>query len=484
MPVDEEKIDRDRQTREAAAGRLREYVKQVWHVLEPTHVYVHGWHIDAICEHLEAVSIGQIRNLMIMIQPRHMKSLLASVMWPTWDWIKSPSRRWLNASYAQSLSIRDNVKSRRVIQSPWYQNHWGQNYRLTGDQNAKERYENDRTGYRLATSVGGSATGEGGDIIVVDDAHNLKERHSTIKRETVIDWWDNVMSTRLNDPLTGAQVVIGQRCHHADLMGHIEEQGGFEILRLPTEFVPKTMCITSLPWRDPRTKAGELLWKARFPEPAIAALKKKLGSYGASAQLQHRPSPEEGGIIKRWWWKFYTERPARFDEIIQSWDMTFKDKKTCDFVVGQVWGRVGANRYLLDRVRGQLSFTATKRAVRSLSECHPQAFTKLVEDTANGPAIIDDLKSSITGLIPVNPEGDKTSRLYACEPDIEAGNVFLPNPEQCPWVRDLIEEVCSFPEWPYDDDVDSMTQALLWFRSRGITGAPSGVSSGKSYWRR
>src|SRR5450755_2537710 len=190
-----EKVDR-----ELASRSFREFVRQAWHVVEPATPFVSSWHIDVICDHLEAVTRGEIRNLLINVPPRHMKSLLVSVFWPAWEWIRWPERRWLFSSYAASLSIRDSLRCRRLIESPWYQSRWADRFALTSDQNTKGRFDNDRSGYRLATSVGGSVTGEGGDRLVCDDPHNVQEAESDSIRKTTTDWFDVVMSTRVNDP--------------------------------------------------------------------------------------------------------------------------------------------------------------------------------------------------------------------------------------------------------------------------------------------
>ena len=202
--------------RELAARSFREFVLQAWAVIEPLTPFVPGWHIDAIIEYLEAVTRGEIRNLLINVPPRHMKSLLVSVLWPAWEWIAHPERRWLYSSYAATLSIRDSVKCRTLIESPWYQRFWGDRYALASDQNTKTRFDNNRSGYRIATSVGGTATGEGGDRIVCDDPHNVQDAESDSVRKATLDWFDVVMSTRVNDPRSAAKVVVMQRCHQQD----------------------------------------------------------------------------------------------------------------------------------------------------------------------------------------------------------------------------------------------------------------------------
>jgi predicted phage terminase large subunit-like protein len=475
---------RDEIDAELAARHLGDFVRQAWPMVEPSTPFVPGWHIDAIIEHLEAVAHGQIRNLLINVPPRHMKSLLVAVFWPAWEWIGWPERRWLFSSYAAQLSIRDSVKCRRLIESPWYRQRWRDRFALTSDQNTKGRFDNNRSGYRLSTSVGGAATGEGRDRIVCDDPHNVQEAESDAIRKGALDWWDVVMSTRVNDPKTTAKVIVMQRCHQQDLSGHLLEQGGWEHLCLPAEYEGPS-CMTSIGWTDPRTEHGELLWQERFGPREIEALKVSLGSYAAAGQLQQRPAPSGGGIFKRHWFRYFQPRgmslppvivrlpdgtqtsipaievPRRVDETIQSWDCAFKDLETSDYVVGQVWGRLGSLFFLGHQVRARMDFPATMNAVRDVSASWPAALAKLIEDKANGSAVIQMLSREIPGILPVNPSGGKIARAAAVSPLIEAGNVYLPHPLYAPWVNDFIEECAAFPNGAHDDQVDAMTQALL-----------------------
>jgi predicted phage terminase large subunit-like protein len=468
---------------ERARRSLAEFVRQAWLIVEPSTPFVPGWHIDAIIEHLEAVSRGQIRNLLINVPPRHMKSLLVSVFWPAWEWLRWPERRWLYSSYAATLSTRDSLNCRRLIESPWYQSRWGHVFALTGDQNAKTRFDNNRSGYRLSTSVGGSVTGEGGDRIVCDDPHKVDEVESDSVRKSTITWWGRVMSTRVNDPKTAARIVVMQRCHQQDLSGHLLEEGGWEHLCLPAEY-EGTKCVTSIGWSDPREQMDELLWHERFGPTEIEGLKRSLGSYGAAGQLQQRPSPAGGGIFKRHWFRIWqppganlppilvrypdgtdrlivAEDIGKVDEQAQSWDCAFKGLETSDYVVGQVWGRLGARYLLLYQERGRMDYPATLRAVRNVSQLWPNCSAKLIEDKANGSAVIQMLAREIPGIIPVNPEGGKIGRAAAISPLIEAGNVYLPHPQLFPWVNDFIEECVSFPNGAHDDQVDAMTQMLI-----------------------
>jgi predicted phage terminase large subunit-like protein len=260
-------------------------------------------------------------------------------------------------------------------------------------------------------------------------------------------------------------VIVMQRVHENDLAGHVLQQGDYEELKLPAEYEGSRR-MTSIGWQDPRTEPDELLWPERFGREEIDRLKRDLGSYGAASQLQQRPSPAEGGILKRHWWKFYRDAPRKFKEVIQSWDCSFKDSRSSDFVVGQVWGRNGADKYLLDQVRGRMDCPATMQAVKRLSENWPQAQRKVIEDKANGPAVVAMLKHEIAGLIAVNPKGGKEVRAQAVSPQIEAGNVYLPDPSIAPWINGFIEECAAFPNGAFDDQVDAMSQALVYLGAR------------------
>lgn len=494
---------------------LAEFVRGAWHVVEPGRELVWNWHIDAICEHLEGVSRGDIRQLIVNVPPRHMKSLLVSVFWPAWEWHYMPWTRWLYASFAEKLSKRDAVKTRRLIGSPWYRRRWGHVYSLTSDQNEKLRYENSMTGYRIATSVGGSSTGEGGDRVVVDDALKAGHAHSAARREYVNEWWDEEMSNRVNDPQRSARVMIAQRLHEGDLTGHVLAHslpGEWDHVWIPNEYMPtKPVMVgiavgdtpadsdasgqparrppprpapaTSIGWEDPRTEAGELLWPERMTPEVVAETKRTLGSYGYAGQYQQVPSPDEGGIFKRTWWRFWQPSghdlgpvamklpdgthedvevvaiPLHLDFVGQSWDMTFKGHTETDWVVGQAWGLHGANHYLLHQVRGHWEFRECLPRVKKLRKDYPDG-PVWVEDKANGPAIMSALRDEVPGMVGVEPDGDKVARAWAQQPLVEAGNVLLPHPRLAPWVWDFIEEWAVFPNADNDDQVDAGSQAL------------------------
>jgi predicted phage terminase large subunit-like protein len=475
---------RRRELTEACTRSFRRFIQEAWPVVEPSKAYLPNWHIDAIADHLQAVTEGQIKNLLVNIPPGHAKSLLVSVLWPAWVWVRDPQWRSLFASYAVTLAIRDSVRCRSLIDSEWYQQTFNPDWGFSADQNQKAYYQNTVTGFRYSLGVGGSGTGWRGNLVAVDDPLNAKDQYSDAAIHECVFWWDQVMSSRLNDLATGNKVIIMQRLSERDLSGHVLEVGGYEHLCLPTEFEPNRRAATSIGFQDPRTEEGELLFPALFSKEVIGDVKRTLGNQGFAGQHQQRPAPAEGAMMKRHWWNFWKPKSVDLPNVsvrlpdssyhsvtpidlpeglslTQSWDMTFKSTSDSDFVVGQIWGNRGANYFLIDQVRGRWDFPETVRQFRKLTEKHPRATTKLVEDKANGSAVISTLKHDISGIIAVNPEGGKQARAAAISPLIEAGNVYLPHPVVAPWVQDLIEETASFPHASHDDMVDSLTQALI-----------------------
>lgn len=438
------------------------FIREAWPILEPATTLSENWHIDLIAEYLTAVRRREIRRLIINIPPRMMKSLACTVMFPTWVWTSEPHTRFICSSYADSLSIKHSLDRRTLIMSPWYQALWGSRVQLADDQNLKTEFQNDARGVMIATSTGGSITGKGADFIIVDDPHNPLQVLSDTERVTALRHFDAALSTRLDDPKRGAIVLVMQRLHEGDLTGHLLEKQGWEHISIPAESERHEV------WKFPVTKRvvqrlpGDLIWPERFPQEVLDGFKAQMGSYQYAGQYQQRPAPAEGGILKRNWWRRYDVAPETFDQVIQSWDFTFKDSKGSDFVVGQVWGRVGANKYLLDQIRGKFSFTASLTAMRTVNTRWPQARLKLVEDKANGPAIIDALKNELAGIVAVTVQGSKEARAHAAAPEVEAGNYWLPKTE---WAEEFIEECAAFPNAAHDDMVDAWSQAASRFRT-------------------
>lgn len=482
----------------ACSSDLRSFIGAAWAVVEPATPFVANWHLDAICDVLQAASRGELRRLLINIPPRHGKSLIVSVFWPCWSWTYAPQTRFLSASYGANLAERDAVKSRDLIRSAWYRERWP-NVVLKQDVNRTHRYENTASGYRIATSVGGEGTGEGGDVIIIDDPHKAEEALSDSGRARVIDWHDGTLGFRFNDPKTGIEVIVMQRLHERDLTGHLLERDGWTHLCLPARYEPKHPFV----WPDdPRSDEGELLWPAHVPEAELARIETTMGSFRSAGQLQQRPAALEGELLKRRWWRFYdpalladneVKHLPRFSRIISSWDTAFKDKTSSDYVVGQVWGVYGADRYLLYSYRQRANLHATKDAMRAAHAWVERRWPRtphnvLIEKSANGTEIILDLKRELAGIIPVTVSTDKVTRAMAAQPPLEAGNIFLPGraaPEiaagyhASDWVAAFIEEAALFPNGVNDDQVDAFSQAINWARTRSTGRGHVSVPQGR-----
>lgn len=457
-----------------AEKSLLAFVEQAWPILEPTVPFMPNWHIEYIAEHLEAVTAGEITRLLINVPPRSMKSILVSVLWPVWEWLRVPGGRWIFVSYSDSLASKHSLERRTIISSDWYQARWGRRIELAADHNMKSEFQNTQRGVMVATSVGASATGRGGSRIVVDDPHNPTQAESDVQREAAVTFFRSTLSTRLDDKKTGAIVVVMQRLHERDLAATCLELG-YTHINLPAEAeVPTTLVMPRsgrIITRDP----GDLLCPAREGRAELDDLKQLLGSAGYAGQYQQRPMPAAGGLFQSAWLRYYDELPP-VDEWAQSWDMSYKDSIDSDFVVGLVAARRGADTYLIDRAKGKWGFGDTYREVRALVARYPLSRTILVEDAANGPAIIDSLKHVVPGIVAVRPEGGKVARAQAVQPQVEAGNVYLPNPRPYgqlvpsrAWVEDFVHQLTVFPRGAHDDDVDAFTQLLVrWRRGGGL----------------
>lgn len=475
---------------------FKAFVREAWPIVEPGVEFHDGMHIDALCSHLQACYERKILKLLINVPPRTGKSTIVSVLFPAWVWANDPTEKFLTGSYALQLATRDAVRMRRVVESDWYRSRWG-DVELADDQNQKTSFENTKTGTRQVVAVGSATTGLGGSMLICDDPHNVQQAESAIVREAALTWFREAWSTRANTPTT-VRIVVMQRVHQADVAGYIIGEGGWTVLKLPMRYEDGEKAPTPIGWTDPRTVDGELLWPDRYGEAEIAALEKTLGSAATASQLQQRPAPRGGGVFKKEWYKFwYDERlgvpepvttqtadgeyvkcaqkpkPNIDDQsLLASWDLAFKGGENNDYVVGQVWGRGvkgdRANHYLLDQERGRFDFPATIEAMYRLVDRNPGVGTIVVEEKANGAAAIATLKNDVPGIVAVDPEGGKESRASGAAPLFEAGNVWLPHPEQFPWVVGYMDEMGLFPRGSHDDQVDATTQALGRMRQRVV----------------
>ncbi len=469
--------DPDSLHRELAERKLRHFIPLAWPIVEPNTEFKPNWHIDAICDHLQAVFDGEIKNLLVNVPPRAMKSLTISVFWPVWSWIRNPGTRWLFSSYAHTLAIRDAVKSRRIIQSEWFKNLWGGAFKLSGDQNAKQRYENTLGGYRIATSVGGAVTGEGGDYVVVDDPHNIVEVDSDVIREGVIQWWDEVMSTRLNSPDTGGRIIIMQRSHQYDLAGHVLEKGDYEHLMLPMEFETARACSTSIGFVDPRKEEGELLCPNRVGPETIKSLKLALGSYGWAGQMQQRPSAREGNMFhvdelnvvqtikeknvkKRWrsWDKAATDGGGKFTVGIRMGKYKVP-RKNGSFDKD---GKERKSKYFIDDiVRGQWSTGVREDKIKLASKKDTKTVWIIIEQEpgSGGKSDAEATQKRLVGrhVELERPTGDKVARADPFSVAVENGEVDV---LEAPWTFELIEELKHFPQSKYKDQVDAGSMAF------------------------
>ena len=416
-----------------------------------------GKHLDILDQTLQKVSVGELRRVIITLPPRHGKSERVSKKFPAWHVGRNPDDEIILASYSIDLSrgfsriARDTLMSHRDV------------FLVEIDRNNQSAESWTIQGHRggvTAAGVGGPITGRGAKIAIIDDpVKNSEEANSEVMREKIWEWYQSTLYTRLTPD--GRIIIVMTRWHEDDLVGRLLKKEKEEIEA--GTHTGERWTVIKLPAIAEENdvlgrKPGEPLWpEFGFDAQRLEQIRQDVGSYVFNALYQQRPSAQEGQLFKRSWWKYYKVLPPMVRKII-SVDASFKDNDTSDFVSIQVWGKRGADMYLIDRVKDRMDFVTTIQAIRNVVAKHPDAHMKLIEDKANGSAIISMLRHEIGGIVPVNPAGGKVARAYAVSPYIEAGNVYLP--EGKPWVHDFIEECAAFPNGQNDDDVDAMTQAL------------------------
>ena len=452
-----------------AERSLADFIRLAWPTIEPGTDYASNWHIDLLSEYLEAVEAGQITRLLVNVPPRSTKSLMISVCYPAWAWIQHPEMRFIKSSYSDYLSRKHNILTRMLIKSPWYQQRWGDRFRIVDDIDRQYVFENDHRGMQFSTSVGGTLTGEGGDRIIVDDPQNPKQADSEVERERAIEYMKTVVPTRLNEQTKGVIIVVMQRLHEWDVSGYLlEQEGTYEHVCLPAFAEEKQVIRFPMSGKEFAREKGDLLDPVRYPEQVLQQLKKDMSSEVFSAQFQQRPAPAEGLIFKReWLGNYYRELPEGL-EIITSWDLPFEGTATSAECACVVWGRKDANVYLLDLVHEHMEFTRTVEVFKLMAQKYPKAAAHVIENKGNGAALLSALRPQYPGLIPYNPTVGKEARARSITPMYEAGNVLLPDPAvfKRPWLDSFVEQHLSFPKGKYKDIVDAANQGLLYYRDR------------------
>jgi len=458
-------------------------VKQAWHLIEPATPLKWNWHLEAICLHLQAVTEGKIRKLIINVPPRTGKSSIVSVLWPCWEWTRNPAIRSMFASYAQNLSFRDSVRRRLIIESEWFQKRWP-HVTLSTDQNVKHEFQNTSLGFMVATSVGGTVTGRGGDRLVLDDPNDATQMESEVQRESTLTWFDLQWSTRGNDPNSYAEVIIQQRTHESDITGHALRQGGWVHLKLPMEFHPSSRCTTSIGWSDPREREGELLDRNRFSRESVDNLKKRLGPYGASGQLDQEPSPSEGGIIKRAWIRSYERdeewvdlkefrfRPMdclRFATVDLALTTKDTEKADPDYTVIAAWAAFAHHRgtylVLLDLWRDRIEGPDIEKQIVAVHQHWKFSFIA-VETIGFQLSIAQSLLRKGYPVREISQkedaiyriDKDKVARAYGATPLMADGRFFVPT--YAPWLGDYMKELTVFPNASHDDQMDVTAAAV------------------------
>ena len=467
-----------REERNACAKSFSEFVRRAWRYVEPNDKLDWNWHLDVKCVHLQALSSGKIRNLIINEPPGHGKSLIVSVLWVAWEWGPGgrPYLRWMSSSYSSDISVRDSIRCRSLIESDWYQRLWGDTVRLV--KRNETRLDNSAGGIRIASSVGGLSTGERVHRAIHDDLLRANDEHSKAMREQAIQHL-RAMSTRAVNPDDYRQVLIMQRLHEEDPTGWLmkRQPGRWDRLRLRASYQGPDQP-TSIGWVDPRREAGEPLWPSRYPSAKNEELAADLGEWRASGQLQQEPSPAGGGILKKKWWRPWPKERElpKCDHVFCSWDTAYSEEdlkeNSCSAMTEWgIWynehlrdGRGGYCVLLLSAWDGRVDYPDLKqRALDIERERTPNRH--LIEKKASGQSLIQDLRRSRISVYRYNPDRDKVARAYAVQSILQGGVVWYPEGKL--WASKVIDACASFPYGvpPSSDYNDTVTQALLYLRN-------------------
>lgn len=443
---------------------LATFIHRTMQTVAAGQAYRHNWHVDAMAWHLTKVATGQTKRLLVTLPPRHLKSICASVALPAWLLGRNPSRKIVCVSYAEDLTSKHALDCRLVMQSPWYRRAFP-GTAISRDKNRELDFVTTCRGGRYATSIGGPLTGRGGDIVIVDDPLKPTDAMSEVKRGAVNEWWDRTVYTRLDDKTSGALIVVAQRLHVEDLVGHLlAKEEGWEHLCLPA-MAEVDQVIETGPERFYRRVKGEVLHEAREPRLVLERLRRELGSFNFSAQYQQCPVPLDGELLKWGWFRCFEDRPAVADGdcVVQSWDTASKATELSDYSVCTTWVIHDGEYYLLDVLRERLIFPDLRRRIID----HAAAFaaeTMLIENAGSGMALLQDLSydemPTVQEIFAVEPIGDKVTRMAAQSSRIEAGRVHIP--DRAEWLDEFRSEILQFPHGRHDDQVDSVSQFLNW----------------------
>lgn len=493
-------------------GGLIHFIRYFWHILEPATPMVDGWVMHAICLHLEAVTRGEIKRLLINVPPGCSKSLIVNVFWPAWEWgpARLPHLRYVTFAYASHLTERDNGRFRDVIQSVEYRDLWGREFTLTA--NGVVKPSNDAKGWKFSSSIDGVGTGERGNRVLCDDVHNVREAESEKIRSGTVQWVREGMSNRLNDMDRDVIVGIGQRVHEEDASAAMVASGDYVHLMIPMEYDPARHCVTAIGWEDPRKEYGDLAWPERFPKHVVEQIKRTLGPYAYTAQYQQTPEPRGGGILKRDWWGAYelaVGAPFRhaFEFILASLDPAFTARQENDpsgFVVLGCYYEKGNARIVLlhawkkwlelhgktmERLPNETNAAYVRRTSKDWGlvewvahDCtRLRAHALLIEDKASGHSVAQEIKRLYSdrewGVRLFNPGAyDKRARAYAVQHLFADGMIEAPASVSGDllvfrdWAQMVIDECAKFRGMPGDEDnlVDAMTQGLKYLRDNGL----------------
>jgi phage terminase large subunit-like protein len=498
------------------------FTEAAWPLIIPGR-YVRTWHIETLCEHVQAAYEREIARLLVTIPPGFLKSSIFSVLGPAWRWAVDPRERFVTASHSDDLATRDTRRSRTLIQTEWFQQRWPTE--MTGDENLKTRYSNTVGGHRIRTHVGGG-TGDRGSILQVDDPHNATDAYSEVRMQAAVDWWSDTWASRLDDSVEarGVKIVIGQRISEDDLIGHLlandEDAGRWQHLCLPVEYEPahpfvypdkRTLPSGRVIQGDVRAKAGELLAPAYMDDDRLADKTADMTAHIYAGQYQQRPAPKEGKLLKRANWRYYP--PAwsfysqdrftaeiaktylpKFDQIVHSWDTSVKDRAKSDFVSGGVWGVIGADRWLVRLYHERAGLNATVEAMLELAMWSDGIWPTtphrvIVEAAANGPDAVREIRSRVQGVISWQAIGPKYQRAEAAAPALDGRNCFLPGyptPEEDSYdtrtpkpVQDFVEELAAFDQAVHDDHVDQWSMMVNWTRAHARRKGKASRSTGR-----